>query len=362
VAPIVYDLAIIGAAVILTPRLGVTGLAIGVVAGALGHLLVQLPALRQAGFRFRPSLDVGDRDVSQALRLMIPRAVALGAGQITIVVATSLATGLEPGSVTAFTFAFTLMSIPLSVVGVPLGVVTLPALSRDLARGAVEPFIALLERSLRLIVFVVAPIVALGIVLREPAVTLLFNHGRFDQAGVALVAATLLLLLLALPAEALITILVRAFYAGRDTRTPAAAALLAMTISITIAVLAVSALDWGLAGIGAGIAVGSSIEAVLLILILRRRFGGFDAGGLAGLGLRSGLAAVVAGVVAFGLASVLAGPLAGMTIHLRAALELAIAGGLGGLAYLLTTRLLRLPEVGLIMRLMSDTLSRVRPA
>ncbi|NJD29983.1 MAG: murein biosynthesis integral membrane protein MurJ, partial [Chloroflexi bacterium] len=274
VAPIVYDLAIIGAAVILTPRLGVTGLAIGVVAGALGHLLVQLPALRQAGFRFRPSLDVGDRDVNQALRLMIPRAVALGAGQITIVVATSLATGLEPGSVTAFTFAFTLMSIPLSVVGVPMGVVTLPTLSRDLARGAVEPFIALLERSLRLIVFVVAPIVALGIVLREPAVTLLFNHGRFDQTGVTLVAATLLLLLLALPAEALITILVRAFYAGRDTRTPAAAALLAMTISITIAVLAVSALDWGLAGIGAGIAVGSSVEAVLLILILRRRFGG----------------------------------------------------------------------------------------
>jgi len=362
VAPIVYDLAIIGAALILTPSLGVTGLALGVAAGALGHLLVQLPALRRAGFRFRPSLDVGDRDVSQALRLMIPRAVALGAGQITIVVATSLATGLEPGSVTAFTFAFTLMSIPLSVVGVPMGVVTLPTLSRDLARGAVDSFAALLERSLRLILFVVAPIVGLGIVLREPAVTLLFNHGRFDETGVALVAATLLLLLLALPAEALITILVRAFYADRDTRTPAFAALLAMTISITIAVLAVSRLDLGLAGIGAGIAVGSSVEAVLLSLLLRRRFAGFDLRGLARLAALVGLSSVVGAVVAFGFANLLAGPLAFGEVHVAAFLELAIAGGAGGGAYLLMTRLLRLPEVGLIMRVMSDTLSRVRPA
>jgi putative peptidoglycan lipid II flippase len=362
VAPIVYDLAIIGAAVLLTPSLGVTALAIGVVAGAAGHLLVQLPALRRAGFRFAPSLDVKDRDVSQALRLMIPRAVALGAGQITIVVAVSLATGLEPGSVTAFTFAFTLMSIPLSVVGVPMGIVTLPTLSRDLARGAVASFVELLDRALRLILFVVAPIVALGIVLREPAVTLLFNHGRFDETGVALVAATLLLLLLALPAEALITILVRAFYADRDTRTPAAAALLAMTISITIAALAVTSLGWGLAGIGAGIAVGSSVEAILLVVILRRRFGGFDAGRLARLGVQVGAASLVAAVVAVGFQTLLVTPLAAFQVHLGAAIELAIAGGLGAAAYLLVARLLRLPEVGLIMRLMSDTLSRVRPA
>jgi len=255
-----------------------------------------------------------------------------------------------------------LMSIPLSVVGVPMGIVTLPTLSRDLARGAVESFVALMDRSLRLILFVVAPIVALGGVLREPAVTLLFNHGRFDQAGVALVTATLLLLLLALPAEALITILVRAFYADRDTRTPAAAALLAMTISITIAILAVSSLGWGLAGIGAGIAVGSSVEAILLVAILRRRFGGFDAGRLARLGLQVGIASLVAGSVAYGFQVLLAGPLAVVQVHVGAAIELVVAGGLGGVAYLLVARLLRLPEVGLIMRLMSDTLSRIRPA
>ena len=97
IAPIVYDLAIIGAAFLLAPGMGVTGLAVGVVAGSLLHLLVQLPALSRAGFRFTPSLDASDPDVAQTLELMAPRALALGAGQITFIVATALASGLDAG-------------------------------------------------------------------------------------------------------------------------------------------------------------------------------------------------------------------------------------------------------------------------
>ena len=100
--------------------------------------------------------------MSQTLKLMAPRALALGAGQVTFIVATSLASGLDPGSVTAFTLAFTVFSIPLSVIGVPLGIVALPTLSRDLARGAIDEFVELVTRALRMIAFVIGPIVALG--------------------------------------------------------------------------------------------------------------------------------------------------------------------------------------------------------
>ncbi len=78
VAPIVYDLAIIGAAVILAPSLGVTGLALGVVAGSLGHLLVQVPPLLRAGFRYLPRIDLSDAQARLALALMGPRVVGLG--------------------------------------------------------------------------------------------------------------------------------------------------------------------------------------------------------------------------------------------------------------------------------------------
>jgi putative peptidoglycan lipid II flippase len=362
IAPIVYDLAIIGAAFLLTPGMGVTGLALGVVAGSLGHLLVQLPALSRAGFRLTPSLDTRDPDVSQALKLMAPRALALGAGQVTFIVATSLASGLDPGSVTAFTFAFTVFSIPLSVIGVPLGIVALPTLSRDLARGAIDQFVELVTRALRMIAFVIGPIVALGVVLREPATTILFNHGRFSEDGVRLVAATLGVLLLALPGEALITILVRAFYANRDTRTPALAAILAVVINVVVGVLAVNALGWGLAGIALGIALGSTVEAILLAVVLRREIAAFDPSPLIRVGIPVALASVAAGLVAFGTLGALDGATTGMALHVRAIVQLVVAGGLGGLAYLGVTWALRLPELGLIMRLMSDTLSRVRPA
>ena len=362
VAPIVYDLAIIGAAFVLTPSLGVTGLAIGVVAGSLGHLLVQLPALGRAGFRFTPSLDMSDPDVRQALRLMGPRAVALGAGQITFLVATALASGLAVGSVTAFTFAFTVFSIPLSVIGVPLGIVALPTLSRDLARGAVGEFTELMRRALRLILFLILPLVALGIALRVPATSLLFGHGKFTDEGVALVASTLLVLLLALPGEALNTILVRGFYANRDTRTPAIAAVLAVGLNVLIGVFAVNVLGWGLAGIAAGIAIGSTIEATVLALLLRREIPAFDPGAILAAGVPVVVGSLAAGLVAAGVLAALDANLGDVAGTARSLLELVLAGGAGGLTYLGAARVLRLPELGLIMRLMSDTLSRLRPA
>jgi putative peptidoglycan lipid II flippase len=362
IAPIVYDLAIIGAAFLLTPSMGVAGLAIGVVAGSLGHLLVQLPALSRAGFRLVPSLDARDADVADALKLMAPRALALGVGQITFIVATSLASGLDSGSVTAFTLAFTVFSIPLSVIGIPLGIVALPTLSRDLARGAIDEFVDLVTRALRMILFAIAPIVALGVVLREPATTILFNHGRFTEDGVRLVAAALGLLLFALPAEALMTILVRAFYANRDTRTPAAAAILAVALHVGIGVVAVSVLGWGLPGIALGIAIGSTVEAIVLVLMLRREIPAFNPAPVLRVGVPVTLGSVAAGVVAFATMALLDGATAGLALHVRAIVELVVAGGLGAVTYLGITRALRLPELGLIMRLMSDTLSRLRPA
>jgi putative peptidoglycan lipid II flippase len=360
IAPSVYNLAIIGAALILTPSLGVTGLAIGVVAGSLGHLLVQLPALRGAGFRFTPNLDTGDPDVRHALRLMGPRTVALGAGQITFVVATALASGLAAGSVTAFTFAFTVFSIPLSVIGVPLGIVALPTLSRDLDRGAVDEFSTLMTRAIRLILFLILPLVGLGIALRVPASTLLFEHGKFTADGVQLVAGTLLVLLLALPGEGLNTILVRAFYADKDTRTPALAAVLAVVLNVAIGVFAVRALGWGLEGIAAGIAIGSTIEAGLLAVLLHRRVRAFDPSPILRVGAPVAAASLAAGLIAAGVVSFADPALGGLSTSVRALLELALGGGAGGLAYLFLASALRLPELGLIMRLMADTTSRLR--
>src|SRR5439155_13420914 len=130
-APVLYNVAIIGAAVLLAPSMGVDGLAVGVVTGSVLHVLIQLPAVRQSGFRWTPSIAPRDPAAREALVLMAPRAVGLGVSQLTFLVATILASGLATGSITAFNIAFTILQIPIGVIGVPLGVVVFPSLSRS---------------------------------------------------------------------------------------------------------------------------------------------------------------------------------------------------------------------------------------
>ncbi len=119
-APIVYNASIILGAVLLGPALGIFGVAIGVVLGAMGHLLVQLPALRS---RFSYSLvaDPGDKAARQTFWLMLPRAIGMGTNQITFLVNTALASTVAVGAVVGYSVAFSVLQIPLGVIGLPLG-------------------------------------------------------------------------------------------------------------------------------------------------------------------------------------------------------------------------------------------------
>ena len=144
-APIVYNLAIIARRRCSWCRRSASpGLAIGVVVGSLGHLLVQVPPLAAIGVPL-PAADRPRRpEARQALVLMAPRALGLGASQIMFLVVTSLASTLATASIAAFNVAFTILQIPIGVIGVPLGVVVLPSLSREAATGGIDAFAALL--------------------------------------------------------------------------------------------------------------------------------------------------------------------------------------------------------------------------
>jgi len=294
IAPIVYNLAIIGAALLLAPSLGAVGLAIGVVLGSLGHLLVQLPPLQAIGFRYSRSIDARDPAARKALTLMAPRALGLGAGQVTFVVVTALATTVGVGAVTAFTIAFTLLQIPIGVIGVPLGVVLFPSLSRGAAIGDHDAFIGLLTRSMRLLAVVMIPVGVLAAVLRTETVAILF--GSLDPATIRQTADTFLAFLLGLPAHAAIAVLARAFYARQDTVTPVALAVGAVVVNTTLATVLVGPL--GLPGLAIAIAVAAWLEAIGLAVLLRRREGPLGLAIVADVGLRTLVASAFAAVIA----------------------------------------------------------------
>jgi putative peptidoglycan lipid II flippase len=355
-APIVYNVAIIAGALVLAPIIGIGGVAIGVVAGSFGHLLVQLRPMARLRFLYEPRIDLRDTEARTALTLMAPRAVGLGASQITFVVVTSLASTLGAGAITAYNVAFTLLQVPVGLIGVPLGTVVFPSLSRDVAVGRAAEYAALLTKALRLLLYVMLPAAGLIAILRRQIVTVLFPS--FEQDLVDLTANALLLFLIGLAAHALIAVLARAFYARQDTRTPVAAAILAVALNTTLAVVLVGPVGLGLGGIALAIATAAWAEAVALLVLLSRRVPLLGLGHVARVALEAGLGTLVASAVGL-LALYLIDDFVGADPNV---LALVVQGALVtvafGLVYLGLSLLLRIPELTAIVGVVSDLLRR----
>ncbi|MBA3875738.1 MAG: murein biosynthesis integral membrane protein MurJ [Anaerolinea sp.] len=358
VAPIVYNLAIIGGAVLLGPTMGVSGLAVGVVAGALGHLLVQLPALFRLGFRPARGIDLSDRAARRVLALLAPRALGLGASQVTFIVMTALASSLGEGAISSYTIAFALLQIPIGVIGVPLGVVIFPSISREHALGGTVAYVSMVTRSVRLLVFAMVPIAALGMTLRVPVVELLFGYGKFDATAIESTAATFALFLIGLPAHAAIAVLARAFYARQDTRTPVAAAVLAVSVNTMLGVALVQQL--GLPGLALAIAIAAWIEATVLLVALGRRVPTFELPGILRVLAESFAGALAAALVAALMANLLAGLLVPGSPKTAILAGTAAATLAGGAAYVGVAVALRIPELPSIVELVTDQIRRRR--
>ncbi len=357
-APIVYNIMIIGGAVLLGPTLGVTGLAIGVVVGAAGHLAVQLPSILRLGFRPILRIDLDDSAARRVLALLGPRALGLGATQITFIVMTALASSLGEGAVSTYAIAFALLQIPLGVIGIPLGIVIFPSISREHALGAVETYVSLVTRAVRLLVFVMVPIVALGIALRVPMVELLFGYGRFDRLAIEGTAAVLAAFLFGLPAHASIAVLARAFYARQDTRTPVMAAIVAVVINTTLGVIFVG--PFGLPGLAAAIAIGAWVEALYLLVALGRHVPTFAPSTVVRVLAESVIGALAAAALAVGVSTVLGELVAPGAAKLAILVGLSVASFVGGAIYVVVAFILRIPELPTIVGLVADQYRRRR--
>ena len=303
--------------------------------------------LRGAAAAVLERFDAGRR----VFILLAPRAIGLGAVQITFIVNTALASALGAAAITAYQVAFTILQLPLGLIAQPLGVVLLPAMSRAAAAGERDALGVLVDRSLRLLAYAMLFVTVVAIVLRGEIVTLLFGSARFGAADVALTADTLLVFLLGLPAHSLIAVQARAFYAGQDTRTPVAAAIVAVAINVVVSVATVGTL--GLRGLALGIALGAWAEALLLLAMMGRR----------GIGVASArelrswfvflVGSVLAGLGAWATMTALTGAAGPSTGQVLLLVELAVAGGITLLVFAAYSLALPRAELPLI-----DSMSR----
>ncbi|MGE3857855.1 MAG: murein biosynthesis integral membrane protein MurJ [Dehalococcoidia bacterium] len=331
IAPLIYNLSIILAALFLAEPYGVEGLAWGVVVGSAGHLLVQIPALRSVGFRWTPSLDLFAEGVRDVMALMGPRVVGLAAAQVNFLAVIFFASFVSDEAISAMNYAFLMMMLPVGVIGMAISTAVFPTLAQHAAARETQLLRDALTHALRTILLLAIPASVALILLAGPSVQVLLERGAFDARSSALVVSALTVYGVGIFAHSGVEILSRGFYALSDTRTPVAAAVVAMILNVALAALLVTPFE--LRGLAAAATLTAILEFALLVLALRGRIGGLNRPALERT-LRSTIAATVMMSVVILVARF---ALARLGVHgtdtLGALAVLVVAGGLGALTF-----------------------------
>jgi putative peptidoglycan lipid II flippase len=269
------------------------GLAFGTLLGGLLQLGVQLPALRREGFVFRPDLAWRDPGVLDVLRLMGPSVIAASSTQINVMVNSVFASHLGDGRVSWLSVAFRVMQLPLGIFGVALGTVSLPLLARLAAAGNRGGFRTELARGIRLAFLMTIPATVGLIVLAEPIISVLYQHGRFNAHQTHEAAGALQYYALGLIGYASLKVLVNAFYALDRRKTPMFVSFGAVGLNLLFNWLFTWHLGWGHRGLAFSTACVASTNFIVLYLLMRQELGRFEFGALLSLTLRVALASAV---------------------------------------------------------------------
>ena len=269
--PIMYNLGIIIGAIFLVPKFGISGLAYGVVLGALLHLVIQLPSLVYHGFRYKPLLLWKDKNVRKIGKLMIPRTLGLATSQINLLVITILASTLTAGSIAIFNLASNLQYFPIGIIGISFAIAAFPTLAKFAAEDKKEEIINQLSSTIKQILFFIIPLSIIFLLLRAQIVRVVLGSGQFNWGDTDLTANTLAFFSLSLFAQCLIPLLARTFYAIHDTWTPFLVGLVAALANILAAMYLKNVM--GVSGLALAFSLAMILQMSLLWIGLRTSLG-----------------------------------------------------------------------------------------
>ena len=364
----VFNVSVVAAALLLGERLGVASMALGILAGGMVQIALQAPGL--AGLRLRPALDFSHPALRRIARLYVPVAASLVISQAAIYVSYNLASHAGAGSLAWMNYATTLIQFPLGLVATAISVAILPTLSRqsqgdqpgasasDLAIFY-RPFLSTLAHGLKLVLILIIPATVGLFVLAHPIIALVFEHGAFTPEDTAATVQVLRFYLFGLAFAAIDQPLVFAFYARRDTLTPALVGLVCIGIYLGAA-LAPTLLQSRPLRVS-DLALANSIQwishALIMLWLLRRRLGGLGGYGVRALIVKAISAAAVMGAAAALMAWALA---PAMQVGHTAG-NLIVVGGAGLVAVLIYGALmvvLKVQELDVVYQLVKSFVKR----
>jgi putative peptidoglycan lipid II flippase len=344
--PAVLNAGMILAVLLLASRLEppVVALAVGVLAGGVGQLLVQVPSLHRTGVLVAPSGELGHPALGRITRLLVPAVFGLAAVQVMVFVNTLLASLLPAGSISFLYYADRVMEFPLGVFGIALASASLPVMARQGASRDLQGVASTLNFALRLALFVSVPATVGLIALRVPITRVLFERGQFGPADTAATAAALGWYALGLVGFAASRIAAQAFYAVGSPGTAVRLGIVAVGANIVVALALMGPLAH--AGLAAASSAGAYVNLAGLVLVARARLGRLGGRGLLASAART-LAASVP-VAAWCLAALALWPADASRWVDAAALGVAVAGG--AVVYWAASAVLGAPERAALFR------------
>lgn len=273
-APIFFNLSALAGILLLSrcifPEQPVWGYSIGVMAGGVFQLLIQLPSLRKRGFRFKPDFNWKDPKVRKVGMLAFPALVGLLAAEVNIIVDKMIASMLEPGSVAALSYGNRIMQFPQGVFAISLATALLPTLSRQTASGKLQDAGKTLGRATLALAAMMIPATFCLLFLAEPVVKVILARGAFSAESTALTSAALIYYSVGLLFYGAVKITAPVFYAMKDTKTPVKIAISCMGLNIILnIVLTLAFIRTGISRPLAGLALATSISSILNFVILR---------------------------------------------------------------------------------------------
>ena len=331
----------------------IVGMAIGTLIGGLLQWLIQVPSLRAVGYRWQPILSFRDEGMRQVLRLMAPAIVGASAVQVNVVINTTLAAGLGEGAISWLGYAFRLILFPIGVFGVAISTATLPVASRA-ALDDLDKFRHTIASSLRLTLLLNIPSTIGLMVLSQPIIALIYQHGRFTADDTRQAASALVYYAIGLTAYSAIKILAPAFYALKDTRIPMVISLLSIVTNYLVATLTIN--YFGHRALALSISAVAVVNCILLLFFLRRKLGGLEGGSIATSFSKVLAASLVMGAACWFISQRL--PLLVGDRLIGRLINVGVSVALGALIFSLTAKLLRVGELEQIAAVIQRRLRR----
>jgi putative peptidoglycan lipid II flippase len=286
-APLIYNLGIIAGGLLLGPWLGIEGFAWGVLVGAFaGNLLLQWEGVRRLGLRFHPNWDWRHPDVAEYLRLTLPLMIGLTMTFSTEFFFRFFGSYLPAGSIAVLNFSLRVMLILVGIFGQAVGTASYPFMARLAAEQRLDELNQLMNRTLRFLALVI-PFSALLMVLSPEVVRILFQRGRFDPAATRITAEVLVWFLSGAFAFAAYTVVVRGYFATRNTLFPAVFGTVMVLAGLPLYPLGITLM--GVEGVAFAIAFSGILQVGILFHLWSRRSGNTGQGDVYRFYIKMGL-------------------------------------------------------------------------